>query len=192
LERLRNWTAAGGERAFKNVVASDQEYSEGWINLARVYLQEGELDKAENMLDRVEITSRTLEKARFFRAMVHKARGDYEKALSDLNAVAAAYPRDRVVLNEVGRVHYLSGAPERAIPWFEDALGVDSEDLMAHYNLMLVYRAAGDSARATHHETHYLRYKADETSVALSRSYRRSHPSANNEAQAIHEHTSAW
>ncbi|NNE71123.1 MAG: hypothetical protein HKN29_12275 [Rhodothermales bacterium] len=62
---------------------------------------------------------------------------------------------------------------------------------MAHYNLMLLYRALGDDERAGAHETRYLRYKADETSQSLAREYRQTDPFVNNESLPIHEHRGA-
>ena len=43
----------------------------------------------------------------------------------------------------------------------------------AHYNLMRVYRAMGDRAKAAFHEAAYRRYKDDETARAVAADYRR-------------------
>jgi hypothetical protein len=69
-------------------------------------------------------------------------------------------------------------------------LAVDPEDLQAHYNLMLCYNGLGNEKLAKEHEARYLRFKADESSQAITGPYRRSHPEDNNERQAVHEHVS--
>jgi hypothetical protein len=62
--------------------------------------------------------------------------------------------------------------------------------LQAHYNLMLCYSGVGDEARANQHKDRYLRFKADESSQAITGPYRQAHPEDNNERQPIHEHVS--
>jgi hypothetical protein len=73
---------------------------------------------------------------------------------------------------------------------FEQTLSIDPEDLQAHYNLMLCYNGLGDDARANEHKVRYLRFKADESSQAITGPYRQTHPEDNNERQPIHEHAS--
>ncbi|RME02051.1 MAG: tetratricopeptide repeat protein, partial [Calditrichaeota bacterium] len=180
----------GAQQAFQKVVQLEPGYVDGWINLARAYLQEGTLEKAESALREAEKLHPGFHKTYYFRGLLHKARGEYEQALQDLKATAAQFPQDRVVLNQIGRVYFLNAQPGEAIPYFKQVLAIDPEDLMAHYNLMLCYRATGDARNAKIHEALYLRYKEDESARAIAQQYRRSHPFDNNESQPIHEHGS--
>jgi len=68
---------------------------------------------------------------------------------------------------------------------------VDPEDLQAHYNLMLCYQGTAQPQLAERERLLYLRFKADESSQAITGPYRSLHPDDNNERQAIHEHRSA-
>jgi len=43
---------------------------------------------------------------------------------------------------------------------------------------------------AKEHQARYLRFKADESSQAITGPYRQLHPEDNNERQAVHEHVS--
>jgi hypothetical protein len=72
----------------------------------------------------------------------------------------------------------------------EKTLAVDPEDLEAHYNLMLCYRGLNNDALAAREEKLYLRFKADESSRAITGPYKLKSPQDNNEAQPIHEHGS--
>ena len=65
---------------------------------------------------------------------------------------------------------------------------VDPEDLQAHYNLMLCYQGLGDTAKAAREQALYTRFKADESSQAITGPYRLKSPDDNNERQQIHEH----
>jgi hypothetical protein len=69
-------------------------------------------------------------------------------------------------------------------------LDVDPEDLQAHYNLMLAYQGLGERQLADRERRLYERFKADESSQAITGPYRQLHPDDNNERQQIHEHRS--
>jgi Flp pilus assembly protein TadD len=131
------------------------------------------------------------ERFRFFLALVQKAEGDYDGALESLRRVAAAYPRDRVVQNQLGRVQFLKRDYAGAVAALKKVLEVDSEDIQAHYNLMLALRGMGDLKGAEREERLFRRYKADEAAQELTAARRRGHPEENNERQMIHEHESA-
>jgi tetratricopeptide (TPR) repeat protein len=104
--------------------------------------------------------------------------------------VLAQYPRDRVALNDLGRILFLQRKYDEAVKLLQQVFAVDPEDLEAHYNLMLCYNGLGNQKMAKAHEERYLRFKADEASQTITGPYRRLHPEDNNERQAIHEHVS--
>jgi tetratricopeptide (TPR) repeat protein len=104
--------------------------------------------------------------------------------------VLKQYPRDRVALNDLGRVLFLSRKYPEAMAQFERAIAVDPEDLQANYNLMLCYKGLGDATKAAEYEKLYRRFKADESAQTITGPYRRLHPEDNNERQLIHEHVS--
>src|ERR1041385_4793897 len=83
-------------------------------------------------------------------------------------AFPPACPRDRVVRNELGRIYFLQKKYSDAVKEFEVTLSIDPEDLQAHYNLMLCYNGLGDQAKAEAHKLRYLRFKADESSQAIT------------------------
>ena len=60
----------------------------------------------------------------------------------------AQYPRDRVVIDELGRIEFLQKHYAEAVKTFQRTLAVDPEDLQANYNLMLCYTGLGDDAKA--------------------------------------------
>jgi tetratricopeptide (TPR) repeat protein len=134
--------------------------------------------------------SPNLARANYFYARVLRSNGDYDGAASRLRMVLSQYPRDRVALNDLGRILFLQRRYSEAVKTLQGVLAIDPEDLQAHYNLMLCYNGLGNEKLAAEHEERYLRFKADESSQAITGAYRRSHPEDNNERQAIHEHVS--
>jgi tetratricopeptide (TPR) repeat protein len=176
------------QAAFEKVMAMDPAYADGPVNVARTRIQEGDVDAAIPLLEAALKLSPRLAKAHYFLGTALKTLGRYDEAIQHLAIAAEQYPRDRVVLNEIGRVHFYQRRFDEAIAAFKRALAVDPEDLDAHYNLMLAYQGAGDSANAERERTLYTRFKADETAQAITGPYRLKSPDDNNERQAIHEH----
>jgi len=180
----------GAEAAFEQVVRLEPEYVDGWVNLGRVRLQDGNLDGARQALIGALHLAPALPRVHFFLAMVLKAEGDYETALTHLQQVTTAHPYDRVIRNQMGRVLFVLGRYTEARTELERVLHIDPEDLQAHYNLMLCLRALGDEARAEMHHRLYRRFKADEPAQVIAGLARQRYPGANNESQPVHEHHS--
>ncbi len=100
----------------------------------------------------------------------------------------AQYPRDRVVLNEIGRVQFLKRDFRGAIETLRHVLVVDPEDLKAHYTLMLAWRGLGNLEQAAREERLFRRFKADEAAQTITARRRLLSPEDNNERQPIHDH----
>jgi Flp pilus assembly protein TadD len=180
----------GAAAAFQEVTAADPNNPDGWVNLGRCAVQEGDMQRARVVLEKALAISPNLARANFFYAKVLRADGNYDGAAARLRMVLAQYPRDRVALNDLGRILFLQRKYEDAVEVLDAVLEVDPEDLEAHYNLMLCYSGLGNQKMAKAHEERYLRFKADEASQTITGPYRRLHPEDNNERQAIHEHIS--
>lgn len=182
----------GAERAFVRVTKLDPSYADGFVNVARVRVQEGDPAGAQEMLDRALALAPELAKAHYFYGLTLKSEGRYDEALDHLRRAAKSYPRDRVVRNQIGRILFLKRDFSGAVRELEKTLTIDPEDLEAHYNLMLSYQGLGDEKEAELHRKLYTRFKADEASQFLTGDYRRLHPADNNERLAIHEHRNSY
>ncbi len=181
----------GAEYAFHKTTEAEPEYADGWLNVARALIQEGETDAAKPYLAKALALNRELGRVWFFQAAVQKADGDYDGALESLEKTRAKYPRDRVVLNQIARLMFLKRDYAGAVAVLGQVGGVDPEDVQMHYTLMLCYGGLGDEASARREETLFRRFKADEASQSITERRRRQKPEDNNERQAIHEHESA-
>lgn len=181
----------GAERAFENVTKADPQYANGWVNIARALIQEGNIDAAKPNLEKALALNPNLASAHYFRGLAFKSDGEYAPAYDEFAKAAAQYPRDRVVRNQMGRMLFLQRKYAAAVAELDKTLAVDPEDLEAHYNLMLCYRGLNNDALADREEKLYMRFKADESSLAITGPYKLTHPGDNNEAQPVHEHVSA-
>jgi tetratricopeptide (TPR) repeat protein len=153
-------------------------------------VQEGDMARARTVLEKALSLSPNLARANFFYAKVLRSDGNYDGAAQRLRSVLTQYPRDRVAMNDLGRVLFLERKYNDAVKELQAVLEIDPEDLQAHYNLMLCYNGLGNEKLAKEHQGRYLRFKADESSQAITGPYRQLHPEDNNERQSIHEHIS--
>jgi tetratricopeptide (TPR) repeat protein len=180
----------GAEFGFTQVTKAEPEYADGWLNVARALIQEGETDRAKSFIAKALERDASLGRIHFFKAMIEKADGDYAAALASLERTAASYPRDRVVLNQMARILFLDRRYAEALAAADRVAAVDPEDLQMHYTAMLAARGLGDESRAAREEQLFLRFKADESAQAITAQPRLVRVEDNNERQAIHEHES--
>ena len=178
--------AAAG--AFRQVMSLDPTYPDGPVNLARTLLGEGDVDSAIPHLEAALELSPGLARAHYFLGAALRTIGRYDEAREHLEAARIQYPRDRVVLGEIGRLHFLERRFDASIETFTEVLQIDPEDLNAHYNLMLAYRGRGDTELADRAQRLYERFTADEASQSVAGPFLRRSPEVNNERQPVHEH----
>jgi tetratricopeptide (TPR) repeat protein len=158
--------------------------------VARALIQEGESEAAKPYIEKALSINSTLGRIYFFKAMIQKAEGDYDGALASLRTTESMYPRDRVVLNQMGRILFLKREYAEALKVLERVSRVDPEDLQMHYTMMLCYRGLGDAAKAAREEKLFRRFKAEESSQSITARRRLISPEDNNERQQIHDHES--
>ncbi len=180
----------GAEYAFKKVTEAEPGYADGWLNVARALIQEGETEAAKPFIKKSLELDPSLGRTYFFQAMIEKADGDYDAALRSLQTAASKYPRDRVVLNQIGRILFLKRQYAEAVRALEKVNDVDPEDLQMHYTLMLCYRGLGKTVEAEREQKLFLRFKAEESAQAITAKPRMLSPENNNERQQIHDHES--
>ncbi len=178
----------GAEYAFQKVTEAEPGYADGWLNVARALIQEGETDAAKPFIRKALELNPELGRIFFFKAMTEKADGDYAAALASLALAEKKYPRDRVVLNQTARILFLKRQYAEAIKVLERVCAVDPEDVQMHYTAMLCYRGLGDTEKADREEKLFRRFKAEESSQSITAKRRLLSPEDNNERQQIHDH----
>jgi tetratricopeptide (TPR) repeat protein len=180
----------GAQYAFTRVTEAEPGYADGWLNVARALIQEGETDAAKPFIAEALRLDDTLGRIHFFKAMIEKADGDYPAAIASLERVVSQYPRDRVALNQLARILFLERRYQDSLDALARVAAVDPEDLQMHYTAMLAARGLGDMERSARAEQLFLRFKAEESAQAITARRRMLSPEDNNERQAIHEHES--
>src|SRR5262249_35913608 len=156
------------------------KYPDGFVNIGRARIQEGDMAGAQEVLEKELTLQPDLAKTHFFLAMSLNARGKYDDALTHLLKAAEFDPLDLVVRNHICRIYFLQRKYQDAIDQFQKTLQVDPEDLTADYNSMLCYQGLENKELAQREEMLYVWFKADEASQVITGPYRQLHPEDNN------------
>jgi tetratricopeptide (TPR) repeat protein len=180
----------GAGWAFHRVTEAKPDYADGWLNIARALIQEGQTTAAWPSIQKALDINGGLGRIHFFKAMIEKSEGKYDDALASLRKVDEQYPLDRVVLNQMARLLFLQRDYQESLAVLERVARIDPEDLQMHYTAMLCYRGLGQVEKAQYEEALFQRFKADEDSQVITAGIRRHSPEDNNERQVIHEHVS--
>ena len=90
----------------------------------------------------------------------------------------------------MARLLFLQRKYKEALTVLDRVCLVDPEDVQMHYTAMVCARALGDTERAAREQKLFQRFKADESSQAITAKRRLLSPEDNNERQPIHEHES--
>ena len=175
-------------KAFDEVTMLLPDYADGYINTARVLIQEGDFVRARERLNQAIMLEPGLPKASYFLGVIANMEGNFDEAIRLFSSVRKTYNRDRNLLKKLGQAYFFSEDWELARSTYENLLKIDPEDADAHYNLMLVNRNLGIMDRSRSHSKLYLKYKPDEAARSISQSARLKFPQANNEAQLVHSH----
>ncbi len=181
----------GAEAAWAQTERLAPDKPDGPLNRARALIQEGNLAAAETALNEAERRRPGWLKTAFFRATLEKEQGQLDASLADMNLVVAKFPKDRVCWNQIARTLFLQGKYDDALRAIEKVYAVDPEDLSAHYNAMLCFKALGRKREGEVEERWYKYHKDDETAAALMAEFRRDHSLENRESLPIHVHDDA-
>src|SRR5262249_10283018 len=76
----------GAEYAFQRVTEAEPEYADGWLNVARALIQEGETEAAKPYIEKAMAINPKLGRVYYFKSQIQKADGDYDGALASLRA----------------------------------------------------------------------------------------------------------
>ena len=91
--------------------------------------------------------------------------------------------------SNISTVGFLKREYTKALEVLERVCMVDPEDVQMHYMNMLCYRGLGKKAESEREATLFRRFKAEESSQAITAKRRMLSPEDNNERQLIHDHT---
>ncbi len=178
----------GAVRAFKRVVDLAPGRVDGYRNLARAAVRDGNVPEAYRHLERCEAIAPGDPQTAWVWGTAHQRAGRYEEAGKAYERVLQAFPEDRAAWRNLGRVRYLYGEFEHALEALDQVLAIDPEDRAAHYHRMLSLRALGRREEAAAAERAYEKYQIDESARKVVREFLLDHPAVERATQRIQVH----
>lgn len=175
--------------AFTRAAELDEKYRPmALVNCAMAHIELEQYDEAATILEGVVKTNPTLARALYQQARIFMKRGQLDLAEANIRQVLAAYPRDRMSLQQLGELCKIKRDYEGALECYSKILAIDPEDLGAHYNLMLVYRKLGRTEDAKREAKIFADLKDDPGALSLANQFLRKHPEMSNESVYWHVH----
>jgi tetratricopeptide (TPR) repeat protein len=175
--------------AFTHAGELDEKYrSMAQVNRALANIELEQYDEAARILDAVLKSDPTNMRALFQQARIFMKRGQLDQAESNIRQVLAAFPRDRISLQQLGELSKIKRDYQVALECFGKILAIDPEDLGAHYNLMLVYRKLGRTEDAKREAKIFADLKDDPGALSLANQFLRKHSEMSNESVYWHVH----
>lgn len=187
---------------------------DGSLNLARVYYAEGDLDTAVAAISRATAADPPAPPwtVAWLSGLINRQQGRLAEAERNFRSVledrtpamidrSFDFSFDYDVINLLGetlfdRAKALERDPTRqlererllreAAAQFEKTLQLDTENVAAHYNLGLLYKALGDAAKSAEHAELHERYKPDDNArdLAIAKARKR-YPAADRAAEKV-------
>ncbi len=183
--------------------------AQGYLNLTRVYFQQGNLEEASQSLHKAQQAGAFAWTVDWYAALIERENGQLDSAISRLEKIIASdYPAaqqrnfdfsyDIRVLNTLGRTLFEKSRSERrdkakkqyylnrAELGFKRVLNIDPEDLSAHYNLSILYASTDRQPLASQHRELHEMLRPDDNAVAQAVSlHRRNNAAADHAASPI-------
>src|SRR6266516_2575777 len=175
--------------AFIHAAALDEKYrATAQVNQAIGLIELDQYDRAAALLDTVVKANPENMRALFQQARVFIRRGQLDEAEANIRRVISAFPRDRMSLQQLGELCKIRHDYQAARECYEKILGIDPEDLGAHYNLMLIFRKLGMKDEAKREGKIFADLKDDPAALPLANMFLRKHPEMSNERVFWHIH----
>jgi Flp pilus assembly protein TadD len=161
---------------------------DGWRNLARTKLVDGDIAGAIELLKQAEDRDKGNPQTAFFFGVAREKTGQLDDAITAFEAARAGFPEDRAIHTELGQIRYRQFKYDEALKDFLKVLAIDPEDRTAHWHRFLIYKALGDDDAAAHAEKAFKKYTIDESAQEWTNEFRRKRPDVNLESQPVHVH----
>ncbi len=174
--------------AFEAVTQADPNRIDGYRNLARIAVRDGNIQLAYEQLEKCETITPGDPQTAWVWGSAHQRAGSYDEAAGAYERVLKSFPEDRAAWRNLGRVRYLKGDFKQALVALDRTLEIDPEDRAAHYHRMLALRATGRRDEAQAAESAYLMYQIDESAKEVTREFLLENPEIERAAQSIQIH----
>lgn len=181
--------------AFRKAAELDPQNPDYLISAAAAELrterfgpERSQLGKATELIETALKLNPALPRARFYHALILRDQGNADAAAIELNVLAQAFPRDRVVQRELGATLYVLGRINEAILAFEAVIAIDPTDALAYQSLAPLYAGVNRMAENEQARALFLQWRDDPLAAKIGSRFFALNPQWADERIPAHTH----
>jgi hypothetical protein len=175
--------------AFTEVIKLRHDYVDGYINVGLTEILWEKYASARTAIRKALTLDENSARGLYYDGLLRRRAGETAEEIADFTRVAAMFPQSRDARRELGITYYQQKDDARAIEQFEALQQIDPDDLVAHYNLSILYRRAGRTKEAAEQQAMFVDKKVDPGAPTYSLNFLRVHPEISNESIPWHMHS---
>jgi tetratricopeptide (TPR) repeat protein len=175
--------------AFTEVVKLRHDYADGYTNIGLTEIVWEKYGSARTAIRKALTLDPNNARAIYYDGLLQRRAGNTEQEIADFRKVVQMYPQSRDARRELGITYYQQKDEHAALEQFEALQAIDPDDLVAHYNLSILYRRMGQMERAAKEQEMFVDKKVDPGAPTYSLNYLRAHPEISTESIPWHMHT---
>lgn len=183
---------ADAKRCFEMVTRINPNYSDGYVNRALAIFWRENFPEMHRLLDKALVIDPNNARAAYYKAALLRLEDKPAEALRLLEQIEARYPRDRLILNQMGKCYLSLGRHSEACAVFERVLAIDPDDITALYFVSEGYKKTGNTKLANETNLIYLDKFEDWRIHYLANEYIKRDPVARSEAVPWHIHSDVY
>lgn len=180
---------ADARRAFEKVTQINPTYDAGYVNQALASFWRENFPEIRQLLDKALVINPNNWRATYYKGSLLRLENKPAEALKLFTLVESHYPRDRLVLNQMGKCYQDLGMQAEAARVFERVIAIDPDDTTALYYVIEGYRQTGNPKLAAQTNVTYLDKFEDWRIHYLANEYIKKDPAALAEAVPWHIHS---
>jgi tetratricopeptide (TPR) repeat protein len=180
---------ADARRAFEKVTEINPNYDDGYVNQALASFWRENFPEMHRLLDKALTINPSNGRATYYKGALLRMENKPAEALERFRQIESRYPRDRLILNQMGKCYQALGKHSEACAVFERVLAIDPDDITALYFVIEGYRQTGDPNLANETNVTYLDKFEDWRIHYLANEYIKKDEAARAEAVPWHIHS---
>jgi Flp pilus assembly protein TadD/nitrate/TMAO reductase-like tetraheme cytochrome c subunit len=176
-------------QAFTEVVKLRHDYPDGYTNVGLTEISWEKYGSARTAIRKALSLDPNNARALYYDGLLQRRAGNTEQEIADFRKVVEMFPQSRDARRELGITYYQQKNEHAALEQFEALQKIDPDDLVAHYNLSILYRRMGMKEKAADQQAMFVDKKVDPGAPTYSLDFLRLHPEISNESIPWHVHS---
>ena len=175
--------------AFTEVIKLRNDYVDGYTNVGLTEISWEKYESARTAIRKALSLDPNNARALYYDGLLQRRAGNTQQEIADFRKVVEMFPQSRDARRELGITYYQQKDEHAALEQFEALQQIDPDDLVAHYNLSILYRRMGQPDKAAEEQAKFIDKKVDPGAPTYSLNFLRVHPEIATESIPWHMHS---